>query len=136
MIYHDGSHDFDGLDEVVNRVVEKLRRHRGKFDAIIVTGLSGQCVGFPAALRLKKPLVVLRRDNDPAHGSYVPMVNEQYARGRVLFLDDFISAGSTRTRCDTAVRDMHGQLVGQYLYRMHALQWKKPGRKWENPSWS
>jgi adenine/guanine phosphoribosyltransferase-like PRPP-binding protein len=118
MIYHDGYCDFKGLEKTVRKTCKILREHRDEFDVLIVQGVSGQAVGFPVALRLRVPLVVLRKNNEDCHSTPGEMINRSVVRGaRVLFLDDFISSGSTRDRCLRAVRESGGQLVGSCTYR-------------------
>lgn len=124
MIYNgerDNERDtFADLERVVRRVTRDLRPHLDKFDAIAVSGVSGDSVGFPVALRLRKPIVSVRKtgtdhhqwSNDVAGWRGLP------DNARVLFLDDFVVSGATKKRVRKALRDLKGghELVGQYAY--------------------
>lgn len=129
MIYHDGSSDFHGLERVVRQTTADLREIRDEFDAIIVTGVSGLVVGSPVALRLRKPLLVLRKPSteEESHGYGNELLNWAAVRGterRVVFLDDFISMGDTFHRCVDAVENIRtkGQLVAEYTYKHGKLR--------------
>jgi adenine/guanine phosphoribosyltransferase-like PRPP-binding protein len=80
--------------------------------------VSGQCVGFPLALRLKVPIAVLRKQGEDCHALQGTLINRQAVTGkRVLFVDDFIATGETRDRCREAVATAGGELVGSFTYR-------------------
>lgn len=129
MIYHnttgDGpydGYDLNGFAETVSQTVSALRSQRREFDAIVVQGLSGIVVGAPVALRLRKPLVILRKETDDPHQqrwetTHYKWINETKLGRRALFLDDFISGGSTLRRVEDAVTSRGAQLVAKYLYR-------------------
>jgi orotate phosphoribosyltransferase len=126
MIY--GSHkNFDGdsygsfvdLDVAVRTTIAKLHKKRSKFDAIVVTGISGIVVGAPVALSLKKQLLVLRKE-ETFHGINNELIGRKaiVAEGltKILFLDDLISTGATFRRCKAAVEEYDMRLVGTFLY--------------------
>jgi orotate phosphoribosyltransferase-like protein len=96
MIYGDGT--FDDLARVVDLTVDKLKKHAHEFDTIVVCGLSGVVVGSPVALRLCKPLVIIRKADDTnihhCGGQIVNPYRLERSR-RYLILDDFISSGRT-----------------------------------------
>lgn len=128
MIYHDGNSDFHGLEAAVRKTTADLREIQDEFDAIVVTGVSGLVVGSPVALRLRKPLLVLRKahSEEASHGLSGELLNWQALRGtekRVVFLDDFISAGDTFRRCRSAVEGIaRGVLVAEYTYKRNQLR--------------
>jgi len=129
MIYHSGGQDFQGLEHAVRKTCANLREQLDMFDSIIVQGISGQCVGFIVALRLKKPILVLRKAYEDCHDvessdSPPTLINKHAMGRRVLFLDDFVSNGRTYGRCAEAVKAHGGLLVGIYEYRHHTLVWK------------
>lgn len=115
MIYG-GTAGFDDLPETVERTVEALRPHVRKFDSIIVTGISGQSVGFPVSLALGKPLVVRRKDIEDSHGIRGGLLNKHRIGTRALFLDDLISTGRTYARCAQAAEAAGAKVVGAYTY--------------------
>lgn len=130
MIYHSVRTPDDGLDEgLVSgsfrdlraavleaiRLCEKGARLK-TFDVIVVTGISGQAVGFPLALALGKEIAVLRKDDDTScHGSPGELIGgRKTVKGKkCLFVDDFVSMGRTRTRVREAVEQYGGRLVAQ-----------------------
>jgi adenine/guanine phosphoribosyltransferase-like PRPP-binding protein len=124
MIYDSCS--FDNLEYVVHRTCKRLRQHLDEFDVIVAQGMSGITVAAPVALRLKKPLVLVRKPDEmkSCHSSAVVIGSHELLRPgcRWLFLDDLISMGNTRSRCADAV-DHAGSLffdkpayAGSYLY--------------------
>jgi adenine/guanine phosphoribosyltransferase-like PRPP-binding protein len=120
------SGSFRDLADTVSDALLALRSHADEFDAIVVTGVSGAVVGSPVALALDKELLVLRKPNDDCHGNPGALLGgdpcEKYAYRRnlndkrVLFLDDFVSGGTTRERCRNAVEEKGGKIVTQFEY--------------------
>lgn len=131
MIYHHGPHpeSFDDLRQVVNTAARTLKPHVDEFDTIAVTGVSGAAVGFPLALKLKKSVVFVRKNSDTDHHS---MGRSRRIAGwaslgeRALFVDDFVSSGTSRERVRSAVETVSGsKLVGTYEYRDHNITWEE-----------
>ena len=112
-----GRHSQTAFKEYVRLAVARLTPHLDKFDSIAVRGTSGLVVGAPVALRLKKPLVVIRKE-DGSHSSN-PVEKVGVMGRRVLFLDDFRSTGETRWAVLEAIgeEDAYADLVGEYLYQ-------------------
>jgi adenine/guanine phosphoribosyltransferase-like PRPP-binding protein len=107
----------DDLEPVVRKTARELREHGDKFDAIVVTGMSGVVVGAPVALRLKKPLVILRKSGDNTHHRRNRgVIGYKHIHKSLLFLDDFEDSGETARRVRTAVRAGGGHVVGKYYY--------------------
>lgn len=125
MIYHgnrcdDGRGSLTDLGRNVDRTVEALQPFSGHFDAIICTGMSGTLVAAPVSLRLGKVLAVVRKEEsgkDRTHDFETILGRMDIHGKRVLFLDDFVSGGYTRSRCFRAVAKCGGTVVAQYLYR-------------------
>jgi adenine/guanine phosphoribosyltransferase-like PRPP-binding protein len=117
LIYHDGYNDLETLKSVVSIAAANLKSLRNEFDSIVVTGLSGVIVGSPVALRLNKPLVVIRKENDDAHAGPSGHINMKKLGKRALFFDDFVSAGNTRARVRDLVEKKGARLVATYVYR-------------------
>lgn len=105
---------FVDLQDTVTDAVRDLLPHVLKFDAVVVTGVSGLAVGAPVALALEVELVVLRKEGENCHGGKTLLGN--CAEKRVLFLDDFVGGGATRRKCKVAVENARGMVVGQFLY--------------------
>ena len=113
---------FDDLAEAVLDTVRALEPVLHTFDVIAVQGTSGMSVGFPVALKLGKPICVVRKPGEDNHcGSEVITGLGSNAKGltgkSVLFVDDFVSLGGTRTRVREAVEAEGGRLVAQYMAR-------------------
>lgn len=94
MIYSGHQYHLDDLATTVAIATDNLLAHLSEFDFIVVTGVSGTIVGAPVAIALCVPLVVIRKKDDTSHDSQ-DVVNYGQAIGRYLFLDDFVSAGTT-----------------------------------------
>lgn len=111
------SGSFSDLREAVLKAVRLCETddRLKKFDIIAVTGISGQAVGFPLALALGKEIVVLRKNDDRScHGEAGELIGARRVNGkRVLFVDDFVSMGRTRTRVREAIEENGGKLVAQ-----------------------
>jgi adenine/guanine phosphoribosyltransferase-like PRPP-binding protein len=115
--------NLNGLDVEVRVATKVLREHLDEFDSIVGTGMSGVVPGVAVSLRLKKPLVILRKKDDDAH-QYSRLrdggerwINLDKLGERSVWLDDFISQGSTRYRVMNAVTLAGGKVVAQYLTR-------------------
>lgn len=115
MIYNDSYRGLDDLGEAVDRTEKALREIADKFDFIAVRGCSGMLVGAPVALRLGKPIVVVRKPGENSHQWASSVVNEKHAHGRYVFVDDFIATGNTRDAVTEAL-DGVATPVGTYEY--------------------
>lgn len=105
------------LAGVIERATQDLASVQ--FDTLVGTGLSGAVVVPALSLALKKKFVLIRKREDGSHH-----------RGRVLgelgkrwiFVDDFVSSGSTRERVIDRVAECaldsgsETVMVGQYMY--------------------
>lgn len=124
----------DDLKAAVDKTVTYLRRHKDKFDFIAVRGVSGLVVGAPASLRLNKPLVVVRKPGEGQH-SYSSLVNGKHAKGRYVFLDDFVSGGETRQAVQAGLPTC--TYAGTYLYHdkgwLPSSEWIKPEAQTSDP---
>lgn len=108
---------FADLELVVRDAVKALRPYVDKFDSVVVTGVSGCVVGGPVALALKKPLVVVRKENDGSHSEHRGLVVGHLDLGtRACFVDDMVCSGSTRRKVQEAIGLHSARLVLQYLY--------------------
>jgi adenine/guanine phosphoribosyltransferase-like PRPP-binding protein len=121
----DAHGNLDDLEAAVRKTTKYLREHSEKFDFIAVRGMSGVLVGAPVALRLRKPLVVVRKPGEDQH-SYGKLVNGKHATGRYVFLDDFISGGGTRDAVKQALAKC--TYAGTYLY--HSRPWDNGQTGW------
>ena len=131
-------HDLVDLPKIVTRACKEIREHIGtaNFSSIVVQGVSGIVVGSPVALRLKKPLVVVRKPNDGSHhqeaqacsaygddAAALIIINEHRIGHSPLFLDDFSSSGETKRRVQAAIDPTFERpLVACYFYDNHAVE--------------
>jgi adenine/guanine phosphoribosyltransferase-like PRPP-binding protein len=113
MIYRGNT--LDDLESKVRAASKALKPHLAEFDSIVVQGCSGMLVGAPLALRLKKPLIVVRKRGESRH-SCEDVINWPNIGKNCLFVDDFVAGGATRRRCEMAVRRRGGRIVASYLY--------------------
>jgi adenine/guanine phosphoribosyltransferase-like PRPP-binding protein len=109
---------FADLELHVKDCVRTLQESEVRFDCIIVTGVSGLVVGAPLALRLRLPLLVLRKQNEASHGYDGELLGSRIldATSRVLFVDDFISEGETYRLCLEAVEKTGAAIVASCEY--------------------
>ncbi len=112
----------EGLKDLTDRTGSELNAHASEFDSIVVRGVSGLLVGSPVALAIDKPLVIVRKPNEDCHDSR-EIVNAEALGTRYIFLDDFISSGTTLKACCEAIKDYAQEhkfvppsRVASYLY--------------------
>jgi orotate phosphoribosyltransferase-like protein len=72
---------------------EVIKQKQLKFDAILVTGVSGIIMGSIVARLLRKHLTIVRKSNDGSHSTY--FVENFRANSSYIFLDDLIASGET-----------------------------------------
>lgn len=115
---------YSNLDDILNKAADKLADV--DFDTMVGTGMSGSIVIPLLAKALGKNFLIIRKDGAGAHtDSHVGRLG-----GRWIFVDDFVSSGSTRDRVVAKVNDIvstenryrYGppqfatEWVGSYLY--------------------
>lgn len=112
------SRSFSDLALCVNDAVRTLKKSGVEFDAIVVTGVSGLVVGAPLALQLQRHLVVLRKANESCHDDRAMLIGAGLLNeaSRVIFVDDFISSGATRRRCEESIKAHGATLVATLEY--------------------
>ena len=119
--------DLDELQKCVDVVAKQLRPMLHEIDCLVVQGVSGLLVGAPVALKLKVPIVIVRKANDKSHDQRT--VLNAGALGRYnVFLDDFRSSGRTERAVQTALALTDHALSACYFYR----DWHCEGSGWDN----
>lgn len=121
------------------------------FDTIVCTGVSGIIFASPLAMEMKKHLLIVRKNGESSHGAYRA---EGTIGRRWLFVDDFISSGTTFNRVNDAVdriangewyqehyssreRDWDTHCVGVYEYQIgQPLKLRKDLPREEPMQWS
>jgi len=129
MIYHTveiqtggfTSGTFRDLEPAVRRAVRRCEGRKG-FNMIAVQGVSGMAVGFPLAVKLGIPIVVVRKPGEDSHSGNDAITGEPVKGKRCLFVDDFVSMGHTRARVRRAVEQGGGKLTAEYMSRDDAFR--------------
>jgi orotate phosphoribosyltransferase len=118
---------FDSTAELKNNARRVLKGV--KYDTMVGTGLSGSLVIPVLARALKKNWAIVRKDNDGSHSS---CVIEGTLGERWIFVDDFVSSGSTRKRVIQVVTrtakeyGIATEHVGSYLYHSMDERFVRP----------
>lgn len=103
----------DQLESVVRYVCQVLERV--EFDTIVFRGFSGAIVGPIVALRMGKPWVLVRKNQDASHSCnrIEGSVGSAY-----VIIDDFIERGTTIREIVGAVYELypHSRCVGAVLH--------------------
>ncbi len=104
---------------IIERARESLAGVR--FDAVVVTGISGLLMGPLLAHVLGKRLAVVRKDNDQPNSALnhaqVGIESNMKAGDRWILVDDLIASGETARRVELAMMAHgYGKMVGNYLY--------------------
>jgi adenine/guanine phosphoribosyltransferase-like PRPP-binding protein len=101
--------------KTIRRMTKFLKARQHEFDAIAVRGVSGVLVGGPLSLRLRKPLIVVRKKEDNSHSCY--RIEGDKTATRYVIIDDLIASGRTVKHIIDGMKDFNGgRLVGILLY--------------------
>ena len=85
---------FIELKELSNKIklaVKALKRF--EYDALAFRGMSGALIAAAVALRVKKPLIMVRKPNDTSHSS--KRVEGYTGAKTYIIIDDFVCTGKT-----------------------------------------
>ena len=105
------------IPKIINGLARVIRKSPHEFDAIAFRGMSGALVVPMLCRRLKKEMIVCRKESEKSHG--------QPAEGylnceRYIIVDDFIASGATIRGIVEAIDDEtrypHPTPVAVYLY--------------------
>jgi adenine/guanine phosphoribosyltransferase-like PRPP-binding protein len=118
--------DFIGDSEQLKKVtdatakyIKKLHR-KLKFDAIVVTGLSGAGVGFPVSYKTGLPVIYIRKSRVYTHGEDIEGIVGNLKNKRLLkyiILDDLIGTGKTVKKIMRKMqKEIRSECVGILLY--------------------
>ena|ERR1051326_2464906 len=113
--------DCESLKERIDNTVKLLRRKTKQFDAIAFRGMSGALVAPAVAARLKKNLLMVRKES--AHSNRL-VEGIRYPQ-RYIIVDDFISSGAT-VQAIRGNLDKEHTLVGVVCYAW--LSWRNQKR--------
>lgn len=112
--------DNENLAKAIKVAVRKLKRIQ--FDAIAVIGNSGTLFGGALALKLKKPIFLVRKRGDGSHAlTETPAfkVEGPIDRKSYVFVDDMVCSGTTRSFVVEMMTKHFPEVrqVGTYQYR-------------------
>jgi hypothetical protein len=111
-------HGMNQFPNVVKNTLVKLRHvlDTTNAQAIAVRGTSGLCIAFAARMIDNLPFVMVRKEeNNLHHGLPIEsLTGNSLNFRRYIFLDDFISSGSTMRAVETALLD--AECVAAVLY--------------------
>jgi adenine/guanine phosphoribosyltransferase-like PRPP-binding protein len=106
---------------IVKELIALLKPHLDEFDAIAVSGYSMALVVPILAYKLKKEIILVRKDSEERHSSHnVEGKSDQ----RVVFVDDLISSRSTYNHVEKGLRTIDCTIVGIVMYE-DAYPWIK-----------
>lgn len=118
--YMENVYKVEAFTQIVQKATQVLRRFKKKhpFDAIAFRGHSGAALAYPLSLKLKVPLICIRKGS-----SHTDMKLEGVANARTyLIVDDFIDKGNTIKKIKQEVNrnrywdQKKPELVGILLY--------------------
>lgn len=124
--------------KIVSGICRFLRRKaiRDTFDGIAFTGLSGALIAAPVAVRLKMPMLAIRKQDGSHSGCAVE--GDRLIKNYII-IDEMVSSGNTidtiRTKC-TDFNSSHN--VGIVLYRAASIldTLKAYSQRWNTWVWS
>lgn len=120
--------------KTITKLVAAIRKFKknNPFDAIAFTGTSGAAAAYPLSLRLKIPLICVRKER--SH-SYLE-VEGAYSMSKYIIVDDFISSGKTIDQIVLKINNAYKALaykkptpIGIVLYHSFG---KNSDDKWKN----
>lgn len=93
-----------------------------KFASIAFRGVSGSLVAPAVAVRLKKGLIVVRKDTSSQHSCYLVEGHRLIGPQKYIIIDDFPSSGQTVKEIVNEIKERHNaaaKCVGVYWYSLH-----------------
>jgi hypothetical protein len=135
MIYGgETTNSLEDLQLYVDKTVKALKPHTDAFEFIACSGISGVVVAAPVGLKLHKPVVVVRKENDVnGHHQGGEVITAKKAHGPYMIVDDFMSSGATleyikgklSEHNDYYPRRRPPHCAGYYLYAYDSLSWEQ-----------
>jgi adenine/guanine phosphoribosyltransferase-like PRPP-binding protein len=107
------------VSETVKQIRELMAgKKQLQIDAIACCGVSGITIAAPVAIRLKKQLIIVRKQEENSHASFKV---EGLIKGKVfsyLIVDDLIESGRTCRNIISNISESNrfGVCVGAFLY--------------------
>ena len=120
----------------VDDMAKMLTNEKVKFDMIVGQGNSGVLGGVLLSVKMKKPMVIVRKKTEKTHGSLIERPDNfgSHTRGkyfqdcRYIIVDDGIDTGKTITRINDTIRKVckdntwtPPECVGVILYDQRSI---------------
>jgi adenine/guanine phosphoribosyltransferase-like PRPP-binding protein len=108
------------------------------FESIAFTGVSGALVAPAVAAKMKKGLILVRKNITSQHSCYLVEGHKLYRSQKYIIIDDFPSTGDTIERIIKQIKEKHNpaaKCVGVYWYSIHHIHrtmGKKSQKKWRD----
>lgn len=104
--------DTHKLRQYIALTVKKLRPHAKKFDSIAFRGMSGSLVAPAVAAKLRKHLIMVRKNDQNHSGATV----EGYGLSKAyIIIDDFVDSGATVATIIKEIRRWQEHEVVRYV---------------------
>lgn len=129
------------LTRIVNRTVAKIISTKIHYDALLIRGTSGALIAGALAVKLHKPIIMIRKENQHAHSTstieFPECWNISTPGLRLMFIDDGISSGATINACiDTLKTDTSvAKIVGAVMYNQNVINSGAVVRDWAKHRW-
>jgi orotate phosphoribosyltransferase len=127
--------DVARLPETVTKLVKLIKDSEVEFDAIAFRGMSGALIAPIIAMKLKKNMLMVRKDDGNHFGSNLEGVESSE---RYIIIDDLICSGNTLRiiREEVTKRIATAQCVGVFLSRESWSNKHKFADDFTVPLWS
>lgn len=111
--YHRAVNTTD-LQTLVNVTSRKIKAFCKKnvISHLVVSGISGQSIGWPVSYKINLPICVVRKKNEESHGALLE------GRGELedyIILDDLIDSGATLRRIVETIHSYQKEHKGERL---------------------
>ena len=101
--YLNGGLEPDKRSIRIKRAVKALKKYESKYDTIAFTGMSGALYAPELATRLKKHLIIVRKNTKDCHSQQ--LVEGHQTCQNYIIVDDFINTGHTVWKIRQAVKE-------------------------------
>lgn len=100
-------------NKIVNFLYKNLKPHVETFDAIAISGYSMALIAPIIAHRLKKEMIIVRKEREPCHSD---LIFEGKENQKCIIIDDLVASGGTLSHINKNLK-LHGcEIVGVALY--------------------
>lgn len=110
----------DNLKKTVALVIKALKPHKDKFDAIAFCGMSGALIAPIIALKLNKPMIMVRKPKTKTLECHSSYNTEGYKAAKTyIILDDLVATGKTARYIKLSIEifSPDAKCLGMFCYR-------------------